>query len=209
MKRRRNFKKNKSLKSKVSNLSRKVNNILTSRESKFHRENINATVDSNTGNFIILNAVEQGDTDTTRDGDKIHCTFVSIRGCVAIDNSSVALKVNTFRIILLIDKSVTIGSAGDVLEQVNINVTPGQPYKHDRKQQFSVLKSMFFSIGGGGSSVRSFVINKKLNMNTQFNAGTNNITQNCLALLVISDEVSASGTKPTLDYSSTVYYTDS
>ncbi len=184
-----------------------IRKIKSGFEDKFHDTTIAGLAIDNVGQISVLNNPAQGDTDSTRDGDSIMNKWIDIRGYIVV-NTGATDQVNVVRFLLLWDKQVTIGNAGDVLESVgNVNA-PMSPYKHDRRHQYMVLEDFTVSLSQNGSSaIKKIRIIHKLNKKTQFNAASTTINTGCLNLVMISDEATAS-LPPTFVFTSRVHFLD-
>ncbi len=184
-----------------------IRKIKSGFEDKFHDTTVGGLLIDNVGQISVLNNPAQGDTDSTRDGDSIMNKWIDLRGYITI-NTGATDQVNVVRFLLLWDKQVTIGNAGDVLESVgNVNA-PTSPYKHDRRHQFMVLEDFTVSLAQNGSSgIKKIRIIHKLNKKTQFNSASTTINTGCLNLVMITDEPTG-GLRPNFVFRSRVHFLD-
>lgn len=164
-----------------------------------------------TSQVFDLSAVPQGDTDTTRDGDRIHIKKMHVRGQVLIADAT-----QLFRVIFFQWFPLTTPVGGDIL----LNGPTGaidvySHYNHDSRQQFAILRDDFYSMLGNAAAatnpyttasqqVFSFTL-KPREKNLQFAAGGTTGT-NHIWYLIISDSNLAA--HPTITMGTKLMFTD-
>lgn len=168
-----------------------------------------------------LNTIGQGDTSSTRDGDKVmqvshlcRC-FVERRDTTAPD--SVTKQVIIFRLVVFVDKINTgpnppmvqdVFQASNILAPLNMD--------SESRTRFKIIKDMFFHLGNqitnnNVSTVKFFKFyNKKKRVMTW---NSNSITQtwpkcNGLWFFLLCDSLMASGSEPLFTMWNRIRYTD-
>ncbi len=197
----------KGLRQEIQKLKYIQRQILKSQEDKIFDIKILDSEIANTGILFVINNPGQGDTDITRDGDKLMAKRIEVRGYLLVNNTSVD-QTNKIRILLLWDKQVTIATIADVFESVNNANSPNAMWNHDLRKRFLILYDKSFVVNLNSNGMVQFHINKKLNKIVTFEAGTTTINTGCLSLVVVSNEA-AGGDKPTITFTSRLSFIDS
>lgn len=153
---------------------------------------INSTIDS-TGSIFDLSAIPQGDTDSSREGDRVRISSIQWRGQAYNADTSNVMRFIFFQ--WLEDDGIDTPQTSEILQAVVI----GQPYgvygpyaKDYAGYKFAVIHDQTLCTSQNGDANNIFTFNmpyakrKKLSPNIQFVAGTTSGT-NKLYLMVISD----------------------
>lgn len=165
--------------------------------------------------FPIFNAIAQGDTNQTRNGDKITCKYVSMKIVVAggvnsDDQTSGAYIRQRLRVILMWDKQNTIATVSELLLGNGSGNADLGHYNRDTRKQFIVLSDTHHILNQSSGNVKYISIFKELNKNTQFVTGGTTIESGALKLFAISNinSLNVNGDKPDISVLSRVRFTD-
>jgi len=180
--------------------------LQASREKKFVVTSLSASVDQ-TGQIMTVNDPEQGLGDSSRVGDRITCSMVSCNLWRVIPGS--ASGRFSLRFILFIDKQNAITQPSQVLLGTDSNFTPFNHYVKDYRKRFVVLYDSGPNHMDQYNKGMTSRLQQKINLYTQFNAGTATINTGAIKLLMISNQGSSSNQRPLLIGSIRVDYTDS
>lgn len=169
-------------------------------EMKYAWQTINSAAVTNTASLSQITQIAQGDTDTTRDGDRYKLVKLRFR---AIMYHNAIANVQC-RVIIFRWKPNSAPSAADLLltgGTGSIDIT--SEYQHDTRQQFQILYDKMFTIGSvqppQASKVLMFQhVFKGKSGDCQMNAASATAGTNQLWLLTISDNVTGSTLKGTL-----------
>jgi hypothetical protein len=179
-------------------------------ELKYYTASDSATSISFSGFIASISNPSQGDTDTTRDGDRLNIKLIRFRyGITNGDN------VNFVRVILFQwhpSSAQYVPTVGDILSSVGSVLSPFSPYVIDNEKQYTILYDKTIAINAyynGGTKcwtpenevvIRTgFIPLQVFSAGTQF--GTNQIWKIC-----ISD--SGAAPNPTITSWSQVRFTD-
>lgn len=139
----------------VSNLTRKVNKILSEQERKnFDVVATNVALAATTASVVQLSSISQGDDATTRDGRKVALVSSQMRYTI---NGATSSMLGGFRVIVLIDKQANgvSAAAGDILTApTNIR----SPLTMDFKERFRVIHDNYSAFHKGDYPL-SFALN--------------------------------------------------
>lgn len=180
--------------------------LQASREKKFVVTSLSASVDQ-TGTILTVNDPEQGLGDSSRVGDRITCRQVSCNLWRVIPGS--ASGRFSLRFILFIDKQNAITSPSQVLLGTDSNFTPLNHYVKDYRKRFVILYDSGANHMDQYNKGMTTRFSQRVNLHTQFNAGTATINTGAIKLLAISNQGSSSNQRPLLIGSVRVDYTDS
>lgn len=186
------------LRNKMYRLARYVNV-----EFKQHNIDYGGTVNS-TPAITQLTNIDQGDTDTTRDGSSIKITGIYLRGFARSNASTTNCIV---RLIIVWDRQTNqaIYSADDLLydsTQINslLNI--------DNGRRFRVLWDKAINLDLSSNYIKPFAYYKKLNLHIRYDNTGNGIadlTENSLSMLAFS---TAATNAPTVDINFRLRYVD-
>lgn len=173
----------------------------------------NAYSISTSGAIFQLCSIPQGDTDISRDGDRVYLKKMYVRGTVRVNDET-----NIVRLIFFQWKPNTAATIAQIL----LNGPSGSPdvqsnYAHDQRQMYKILYDKTWVLAGPGTTpetpvtpttTRHFqcILSRGLIRQLQFTAGTTTGT-NQIYYLALSD--SSIGAHPTLSMSTKVMFTDS
>lgn len=158
---------------------------------------------STTESVHYLNALAQGDTDASRDGNSVLMNTVSIRGTVSYNSAGATAQ--RVRIVLLQDKqqiSDTVPTYTSVFETSSVIA----PLNSDFVGRYNILYDKVFSLNASFGFQRQFSFGKYLNQHARFNGPlSSDIQRNGLYLMVISDQATNG---PEVDLYSRLNYYD-
>ena len=143
-----------------------------------------------------LSDIAQGDSDTTRDGDRILVKNLSWSFYFRYNAQALATSCNVVRLIIYSWKPFY----GDIAPTgTKILVSTGNlysacgPYVHDGRNQFTVLVDQHCSLDAAGTPAVLISGSRKLDHVIQYKAASTTNASGGLYALVISDAVAASG----------------
>lgn len=160
-----------------------------------------------------LSLIPQGDTDSTRDGDRLTLTSVNIRGSVYCGDVT-----NLIRVIFYQWRPQSTPTITDILSKGadGTNIDVYSHYNHDKRSEFKILSDRTYSLAGYGTTVSPYGqdteklfninISKKLIKNLQYVNGSTSVGSNQLWYLAISD--SDATPNPTLTFKIRMNYID-
>lgn len=187
----------------VKDLKRTIN-----KELKYRDEYTSGALPAipNTGNFLLLNSLAQGDSATTRTGNGVMDRSFEIKFQVAF-NSASAVGQQNLRVLLIRDKQANgslPATANTVLQQ-----TWWQSAKNDaNSDRFKILMDKCIGVSSSGPETINFKKYIRVKTQTRYNgnAGTvADIVTGSYFLLMISDQA-ANG--PVVQYYIRFRYTD-
>lgn len=193
---------------------KQVKRLITSRqEKKFFISNTSSWPVSTTPSVFQLSVIPQGDTDTSRDGDRLMITKVYVRGYWTFSNDL----YNTIRLIFFQWKPNTTPAATDILlAGPSASVDTVSQYNHDNRQLYKIMWDKFYHIEGNGTTssqpltstgIRPFhAILHMPNKQLQYVAGSTTGTNQFYYLAVTDSSVTSD---PTLTMSVKFMFTDS
>lgn len=119
-------------------------------ETKYHDRQFALGADFN-GAVIDLSSIGQGDTDVTRDGDKILPVTLEVGFNVVGETYSGIVRLIIFR---WIKDSIPV--PGDIMDSLGGSYATISPYQHDLRKNFQVLKDKTYTVSNnGGTELRS------------------------------------------------------
>jgi len=160
-----------------------------------------------------LSLIPQGDTDVTRDGDRLTLTSVNIRGSVYCGDVT-----NIVRVIFFQWRPQSFPSVSDILSkgEDGTNVGVHSFYNHDKRSEFKILSDRTYSLAGYGTTTSPYGvdteklfninISKKLIKNLQYVNGSTSVGSNQIHYIAISD--SDATPNPTLTFKIRINYID-
>lgn len=158
------------------------------------------------GVLYNLTPINQGNTDTDRNGDQVMLKYVSIRGYL---QASATSTYNVCRIIVFQWKPNSTPAISDILNNIASVNAPNSFYLWDKRQQYTVLWDKRYIVQGTDRQAALFskkIYGKKLRKKLQFLGGGNS-SDNRVYIIAISDD---GGTPyPAWTWQSRVAYTDS
>lgn len=169
-----------------------------------------------------ISAVPQGDTDVSRDGDRLQWVGrISINFNVVGAVGATGDLYNTFRLIVLQWKPNSTPTVSDILlTGPTAAVDVYSQYNHDNRQQYTILLDKMFTVNGNNTTLvpasipnspysisKHFEVNiKKAAKMAQFSGGSTSGT-NKFYYILGSD--SSAVTHPTYSWSSKIFFRDS
>lgn len=169
-------------------------------EEKIFSNNYSFNVGYDGNDYYQLNAIPQGDTDVTRDGDSCKIQRVSINGHIGINGSASQTVV---RILLFWDDDANL-TAANFWTNLSTAYAVDSHKNHDYRFKSKMLIDKKFSLTTN-DGVAMIDMNAMIGRHTQFNAGTTTINSGSLRLLVLSDQAI---NEPAINLVTTVYFTD-
>lgn len=199
--------KRKSAKKKVATKQYVKNMLNKVQEIKYYDEADTIAI-STTGSVVCVSDMAQGDTDITRDGDKIILKSMQLRGTMAYAAADVN---NLIRIIVFqwfpVDTAADPSAAAILQQTGTFGIV--SPYNHDQRNQFHILADRTFLLNSASYPYKGWKMNipfKYVKKQATFLAG-GVYGANHLHILFISDSSAVSD--PSVSFYSRVYYTDS
>lgn len=194
-------------------LTKKVNKLtkLVGKPEVKHHSNYLSSVDitdkgNGTNQVFVVNAPAQGDTDISRDGDKLRMLSLALRGNLIVADTTNVVRMIVFQIY---DGGVS-GLLEDVIEASDSSGRQWRsPYKHDNAGKFKILYDRTYSLGD--ASKQQVTFNKLIrfsgkNAYVGFLNGTTTIQKNTVYVAFVSD--SAAISHPTMNIYYRLRYTD-
>lgn len=181
--------------------------VRSQQEMKYAWQTYNSVAVTNTASLTQITQIAQGDTDTTRDGDRYKLVKLRFRA-IMYHNSIANVQC---RVIIFRWKPRSTPTAADILLTGGGGVIDVvSEYQHDTRQMFQILYDKLFTIGSvqppQASKVLSFQhVFKGKSGDCQMDAASATTGTNQLWILTISDNVTGSTMKGT----SKVNFTDS
>lgn len=189
--------------------------ILNMAERKFVGQLVPYASMNPTGNIFPLSDVEQGVSDSQRDGDTIHITSIEFRYSLILRNLT-TIAACACRIIIFQWKQNT-GDTGTVpfpeqiLQHLPVSNTtdPTLPYNVDNRQNYSILFDRMFTLEQNARPgyVGRKIITKGFRNDVQFN-GVDLTGTNKIFLLTVADTGVGDENSPMLKFMSKVNYRD-
>lgn len=193
-----------SLAFKVNQLVGKVNqlSLLTDYEKSTHLFSSGGTNITNTGTFVCVNQIAQGDDNINRSG----CDILARHFSGAYVVKETVDKQHLIKVMLFVDKDNqgVDPAVTDVLQ----SASPLSFLKPDTSQRYSILYHKIFTMTGGDSLLESHVekIYRKLNFKIYFDgSASGDYGTNSIYLLFISDQATE---YPTIIYDFRLVYTE-
>lgn len=203
---------------KVAKIAR---NVVTNMAEKKYHDTTNTNQEGSYDNavFNVINAVSQGSTDTSRNGDSLLMTSVDIRGEVSFANSAVGIG----RLIVFMAKpgnsDLTSGSTvtyglGDIL---SLGASSGATFDHylwdSVPSRFQILYDRVFSNSdvGAASNNNRLHFHKTIGLKqkpVQYEAATTRISKNALYWCWMGNDTDASGNEPLLNIQTRLRFLD-
>lgn len=156
------------------------------------------------GDIQALTPVTQGDTDVTRDGDRLMPIKLSVKWLINGETYSGLIRVIIFRW-----NDFSIPTVDDILQSTGSSYSVVSPYVRDKKSNFQVLQDRVYSVSNnGGVEVRtgSYTSKKLAKKQIEYVGGTATSAKNSFYSLILSDRVLASS--PTMTAFTSLQYTD-
>jgi len=146
-----------------------------------HVDLITALAPDNDGDIVILNSIAQGDSDNTRDGDKIKMQNLTIRGDVIGD----AAAPDVVRLVIFHDKQNVIATVADFFQGVSEISSVLQPKNYDQRFRTKVLFDRSWTVSPAGPRIKYFKKVIPLNISTQYQGGTTTSLTGSLKFIVL------------------------
>ncbi len=155
------------------------------------------------GKFITLNAINQGQSDTQRVGDKV---FMKELKCTFRMELPSGADATNLRVMVIFDKQDTLIQSSNVLNTTGNSLSTISDLVWDRRHEFIVLRDFRMAIHPYKPRI-NFTFVQPINRGTQFASGSIQIQTGSLHLLLISD-TSPVSTLPTVSHYCRLQYTD-
>lgn len=185
----------------------KVNKItrLYGPEIKYQDVNIGTgtAVDYN-GTFLTYNAIGQGDTGLTRDGDQLKNVRLDLNFIFSLATTNVA---SLMRLVVIWDKENTISATNGLLSIVGGLSSPISQYSQEYRKNYQVLYDKAYTLDATNKS--NVIVKKSINLRdklTVYNAGSSTIRKGALKVLLISSIAAASADRPLYVNASRYYF---
>lgn len=177
---------------------KKVNKIIRNTEKKFVDVDDSIFI-SNTFTIIPLTLVGQGDTASSREGNKIVFSSMEMKYTLKIGSAASQTRC---RILIVKDKQVneSLFTANDLLQSSAQGTAIVSPKNLDNMFRFVILYDKVHSLQNTGTSVNFAKMFKRMNMPARYlstGGAITNIASNGLFLVALSDETTNT---PALSY---------
>lgn len=187
----------------------KMSIIKTVNETKWFLAEAAATSLSTTPSMTVLNIVQQGDTGTTRDGNKILMTMVDLRVQLVVSDPT-----NLIRCLVVYDRQSngsnpsTVGIT-NILDTVAAASQTMAPQLQPTKRRYKILLDRLFTMDLVNKY--TWMLHKRIKVNryTEYNgnAGSSaDIVTGGLYLIFVSDSSAIS--HPTMQFTAKMFYKD-
>lgn len=208
------------LKKKVVNTARRVNRLTKSIEHKFSIQNYSTAL-VNGGVVQLLSGIAQGDTGSTRDGDKISIKSIKIRGQIKWTpiGGTPANTPSFFRLVVFRDKQQIADTAPSVADVVSGgNASSLYSLTYYQMKRFKILKDMTLTLNPPNSiNVATQILQKKLFKltivpdvaQTIFNGANATDTQRGHFYMILIPDVVSANTQMDNDINWVIDFTDS
>jgi len=182
-------------------------------EHKYYEHNVSLVGAPSSGLFVQTSTIPQGDTDGTRDGDKLTLTSMNVSGSVYCGDVT-----NIVRLIFLQWRPPTSPSLTDILGKGadGTNVDVYSLYNHDKRSQFKILFDRSWSLAGYGTTSSPYGqdteklfrvnISKKLVKDLQYVNGSSTSGSNQIFYIALSDSIATPN--PTFTFVMRMNYVD-
>lgn len=191
-------KKSKSIARKAYNLAKR-NAQLFKPELKYHPYSTSANGVDSTGTIVGILSISQGNSDTTRVGDQlrvigIHMNYF-VEDVTTLDYTSAAFDnhVSHFRVILYRDKSDTINTVGNYLQNSGTLTSFLSSKDHDKRHEAVKIYDKIHSLNvfSPQKHMRKFIRLGKNGILVSYQGGGTTINTNNIKLLLITDRTTA------------------
>lgn len=193
---------------RVDKLERKVNGITRTMnaELKYRDEPLGIASIANTGSFVLLNNLFQGDSATTRTGNSVVARTLEMRINIRQNPLSTS-DAQGLRVILMWDKQAngSLPALNTILQSTDYL----SPVNDSYRKRYKIIYDKNFVVNDGGPLIVQTKKVKKLgNTVSRYNGnsgGIADIITNSLLMYLISSDASNG---PTINYSFRLRYTD-
>lgn len=172
-------------------------------EWKYHDRLVTSTNITQLGTVNTLTFVPQGDTNQTRDGDKLQARHLSIRGTLTSNGSKSTAKVR-----LIVFRANKENASNLLQSEILDNNDPNSHKSWSDRFRTKTLLDRTYDLNqqvSGTLVLKSFNFNIKLNDPINFTAGTTAIENGGIYMMYLSDTVV---NMPTIIYQSRLLFTD-
>lgn len=192
--------------SKKTDLNKRVKNIIANFGERKYRDLVNSSpvnIDD-TGFTSGLSDIPQGDTDITRDGDKIRGLSVEIG--FELHHSGTANSIETVRVIVFRWKpffDTDPPTTSDIFTSTAFNYSAVGQLNHDQRGQFNVLWDRAFTLDL--TSVRAVHVIRRIGLAKKlisYKAGSTTAVSGGIYISFISTKAGGGGVYPTVAFGS-------
>jgi len=187
--------------------------ILSTQEVKFIDTALYATAATTTAQQFAIASIPQGDTDSTRDGDRVKLQHLEFRFDTYLQGTGGTNDfTNTVRLTFYQYRPMSSGShpvIADIYQDSNsvAQAPTFSPVNWDNRADFKILYDNRFLLSGNGPSLVGVnVVRIPLKGSIQWVSGSNTVGQNQLFYIISSDSLVAS--HPLFNIKTRVTYTD-
>lgn len=167
--------------------SKKLSMVLASIENKRVLHDFTPTTVGTTSEFTLINSVSQGDTQSSRNGNKIMCNYLTGNFDIKVDPS--ATVPTQFRVLFVYDKQ-TNGAAPTYAEIISPTAIYGLRNVNEY-YRFKILYDKTFWVDNIGPSTKHVRFNKKFKLQTRFDSTTgvvSAISMGSIYMVVVSSD---------------------
>ncbi len=185
----------------------KVNKIEKQREKKFVDKDAQDS-SSNTITITPITLIGQGDSASSREGNKIVLTSLQMKYTFKQSTAAIATRC---RVMLVLDKQTNgaVFTAGELLQSTSLGTAIVSPLNLDGAFRFKVLYNKVHTLSSEGSVVQYSEMFKKMNIQARYSGSggaQSNILSSGLYIVHLSDE---SSNTPNISYFTRVRFIDS
>jgi len=190
----------------------KLKKVVNDTEIKNDYINFDQTqIDYNGSITTPVNAITQGVDVDARIGRSIQCHGIDFR--YRVEQNTTAQ--NSIRVIVVLDKDASLTQTADLLYNGLAGFTVGSRraplsfYNRNNRSQFTILYDKIHDFDQVTGDCQAYErVKLKTKHKTTFVDNSNVIAENALRVFAISDQAPAAGTRPTLEWAMSYYYTD-
>jgi len=190
----------------------KLKKVMSDTEIKNDYINFDQTqIDYNGAITTPVNAIAQGVEVAARIGRDITCRGVDFRYRVEQNSTT----PNSIRVIVVLDKDASLTSTSDLFYNGLAGFTVGSRraplsfYNRNNRSQFTILYDKLHDFDQTTGDCQAYErVKIKTHHKTTFMDNSTVIAENALRVFAISDQAPAAGSRPTLEWAMSYYYTD-
>lgn len=199
--------KGKGMARKVDQLTKAVNNLKKSNETKYHDENLPlGAIVYGTNNTSTLLDPAQGSTTQTRVGNEISPYRVHIKGRITVGSTEEVVRITLIQSKQgYVPSSISTGAAQQFYALPASAQSVHSPLDENNRKHYVVLYDKTFTLDAY-NKIRQFSINKKISRNTMFEEAGSTTAEKGQVYLIVNSNVAASG--PTINAYSRIFYKD-
>jgi hypothetical protein len=162
--------------------------LQNSREKKFIVLDFPGSHVTRLGRVDLINFIEQGNSDSTRVGDRILCFKITVLLNRVMDAGSTGY--HSLRFVIIHDKQNTISNANRVFLNPDNEYAPNCPFVKDRQLEYSVLYDSHANHMDEYNTGDCTHITRNITIKTQFVGAGTTISSGALKIVALSNQPS-------------------